>query len=46
MSPSSVNLHDRRAAWEKSGWNGYDPTNKPIDAAQVRKERELYTASR
>jgi hypothetical protein len=46
MSPSSVNLHDRRAAWEKSGWNGYDPASKPYDAAQVRKERELYTASR
>lgn len=46
MSPSSVNLNDRRAAWEKSGWNGYDPASKPYDAAQVRKERELYTASR
>ena len=46
MSPSSVDLRDRRAAWETSGWNGYDPASKPYDADQVRKERELYTASR
>jgi hypothetical protein len=46
MSPSSVNLNDRRATWEKSGWTGYDAASKPYDAAQVRKERELYTTSR
>jgi hypothetical protein len=46
MTPSSVNLQDRRAAWEKSGWNGYDPSSKPYDAAQVRKERELYSTTR
>lgn len=46
MSPSSVNLNDRRAAWEKSGWSGYDPASQPYDAAQVRKERELYGRAR
>jgi hypothetical protein len=46
MSPSSVNLNDRRAAWEKSGWSGYDPASQPYDAVQVRKERELYGRAR
>ena len=46
MSPSSVNLKDRRLAWEKSGWSGYDPASQPYDAAQVRKEREQYGTMR
>jgi len=46
MSPSSVNLNDRRVAWEKSGWSGYDPAGQPYDAAGVQRERELYVRSR
>lgn len=42
LNQSSVNLRDRSAAWQKSGWTGYDPASKPYDANQVRKERELY----
>jgi len=42
LNQSSVNLRDRSAAWQKSGWTGYDPASKPYDAQQVRKERELY----
>jgi hypothetical protein len=42
LNRASVNLRDRSAAWQKSGWTGYDPASKPYDADQVRKERELY----
>jgi hypothetical protein len=42
LDPSSVNLSDRKAAWTKSGWAGYDPAGQPYGADQVRKERDLY----
>jgi hypothetical protein len=44
LSPSSVNLGDRKAAWAKSGWAGYDPAGQPYNADQVRKDRDLYGA--
>ena len=44
LSPSSVNLNDRKATWTKSGWAGYDPASQPYSADQVRKERDLYGA--
>lgn len=42
LNQSSVNLRDRSAAWQKSGWTGYDPASKPFSADEVRKERGLY----
>jgi hypothetical protein len=39
---SSVNLQERSAAWQKSGWQGYDPASQPYDAEMVRRERSLY----
>ncbi|MET0222268.1 MAG: hypothetical protein ABW213_16580 [Tardiphaga sp.] len=42
LDRSSVNLQDRSAAWQKSGWTGYDPASKPYGAEEVRKERTLY----
>ena len=42
LHKSSVNLQDRSAAWQKSGWKGYDPASEPYDADRIRKERELY----
>ncbi|QND69831.1 hypothetical protein [Tardiphaga robiniae] len=42
LNPSSVNLQDRSAAWQKTGWTGYDPASKPYGADEVRKERTLY----
>src|SRR5687767_4987956 len=29
LDRSAVNLRDRRAAWQKSGWNNFDPSSKP-----------------
>ena len=42
LDRAAVNLRDRSAAWQKSGWTGYDPANKPYAADEVRKERTLY----
>lgn len=42
LDTSSVNLRDRSAAWQKSGWTGYDPASQPYGADEVRKERSLY----
>jgi hypothetical protein len=42
LNQSSVNIRDRSTAWQKSGWNNFDPGNKPYGADEVRKERELY----
>ena len=42
LDQSAVNLRDRSAAWQKSGWKTFDPASKPYDAAEVRKERQLY----
>jgi hypothetical protein len=44
LDQSAVNLRDRSAAWQKSGWSTFDPSSKPYDAEQVRKERQLYGA--
>ena len=42
LNKSAVNLRDRSAAWQKSGWKTFDPSSKPYGADEVRKERELY----
>src|ERR1700712_214347 len=44
LNKSSVNLRDRSAAWQKTGWKSYDPASKPYGADEVRKERQLYTS--
>ena len=42
LNKSAVNLRDRSAAWQKSGWTTFDPASKPYGADEVRKERQLY----
>jgi hypothetical protein len=42
LNQSAVNLRDRSAAWQKSGWKTFDPSSKPYGADEVRKERQLY----
>jgi hypothetical protein len=46
LNQSAVNLRDRSAAWQKSGWKAFDPTSKPYGADEVRKERQLYSGVR
>jgi hypothetical protein len=42
LSQSAVNLQDRSAAWQKTGWKTFDPASKPYGADEVQKERQLY----
>jgi len=46
LDDSAVNLRDRRAAWQKSGWKSFDPASQPYGAEEVRKERQLYGVPR
>ena len=40
----SVNLGERSAAWQKSGWNDFDAASPPLSPEDVGRERELYGA--
>ena len=42
LNQSAVNLRDRSAAWQKSGWKSFDPASQPYGAEEVKKERQLY----
>ena len=42
LDESAVNLHDRSAAWQKTGWKSFDAGSEPYGADEVRKERALY----
>jgi heat induced stress protein YflT len=42
LNESAVNLRDRTAAWQKSGWQSFNPTADPYGADEIRRERELY----
>ena len=42
MNQAAVNIRDREQMYRESGWSGFDPSAKPYNAEQVRKEREIY----
>jgi hypothetical protein len=42
LNQSSVDIRGRSAAWQKTGWTGYDPASQPYGPDDVRKERDLY----
>jgi len=44
LDQSAVNLRDRSAAWQKSGWQNFDPAAQPYGGDEVRRERQLYGA--
>ena len=46
LNQSAINMTQRRAAWQKSGWQSFNPANKPLTADEIRKERSLYGAAR
>jgi hypothetical protein len=45
LNESAVNLRDRSAAWQKTGWKTFDPASQPYGAEEVRRERQLYGSS-
>ena len=44
LNESAVNVRDRSAAWQKSGWKRFDPASTPYGADEVRRERQLYSS--
>jgi hypothetical protein len=42
LDRSAVNIRERRAAYQKSGWKSFDPKAPAYTADQVRRERNLY----
>ncbi|HXH43561.1 MAG TPA: hypothetical protein VNK51_06920 [Bradyrhizobium sp.] len=42
----SVNLQERSAAWQKSGWTDFDAASPPLSPEDIGRERDLYGASR
>lgn len=43
----SVNLQERSAAWQKSGWKDFDADSPPLSPEDIGREREMYgTGSR
>jgi hypothetical protein len=46
LSPLAVDIQQRRAAWQASGWKSFDSASEPFGAEQVRRERALYGAGR
>jgi hypothetical protein len=42
LNESAVNLRDRSAAWQKTGWKTFDPASQPYGAEEVRRDRQLY----
>jgi hypothetical protein len=45
LDQSAVNLRDRSAAWQKSGWKSFDPASKPYGVDELRAERQRYGGS-
>ncbi|MGD9614312.1 MAG: hypothetical protein AB7H90_07370 [Alphaproteobacteria bacterium] len=42
LDRSSVNIRERSAMWERSGWNRFDPAAPAYTPDEVRRERETY----
>lgn len=42
MSQASVDLGSRRTAWQKAGWNRFDPSAPAYSADEIKRERALY----
>jgi hypothetical protein len=42
LDQSSVDLRQRSAAWQKSGWTGFDAATPPLSPDDIRRERELH----
>ena len=42
LSERAVNLQERSAAWQKSGWTDFDAASPPLSPEDIGRERELY----
>jgi hypothetical protein len=46
LNQSAINTLERRAAWQKTGWQKFDPAAKPLSSDELMRERALYGSSR
>jgi hypothetical protein len=44
LTESSVDIQTRSAAWQSTGWTGFDAASPPLAPDDIRRERELYGA--
>jgi len=44
LNEKAVNLQERSAAWQKSGWTDFDAASPPLSPEDIGRERELYGA--
>ena len=44
LNRDAVDIGARRAMWQRSGWNRFDPSAPAYTADEIRRERELYRA--
>jgi hypothetical protein len=44
LSETSVDIQSRSAAWQKTGWTGFDAASPPLAPDDIRRERELHGA--
>ncbi|TQF35080.1 membrane protein [Bradyrhizobium sp. UNPF46] len=44
LNERAVNLQERSAAWQQSGWTDFDAASPPLSPEDVGRERELYGA--
>jgi hypothetical protein len=42
LDSTAVNMRDRMSAWERGGWNRFDPNARPYTAEEIRRERDMY----
>jgi hypothetical protein len=42
LNERAVNLQERSAAWQKSGWTDFDAASPPLSPEDIGRERELY----
>jgi hypothetical protein len=42
LDQSSVDLDQRSAAWQQSGWTGFDAASPPLASGDIQRERDRY----
>ena len=42
LNDSAVDMQNRSAAWQKTGWTGFDAASPPLAPDDIRRERELH----
>jgi hypothetical protein len=46
LHQSAININERRATWQKAGWQRFDPSAKPLSREEILRERSLYGVPR